>query len=133
MTITIRTVHLTDYENLAELMEELGYPTTTHDLSNRFQLLQAHEDYEALVVVKDDCLIGFAGLCKAYAFEFTGMYVRLLAFVVGLNHRKQGVGRLLLKACEEWAIRHGATAITLKVAIEENGKQPTASIEITAI
>lgn len=113
MTIEIRTVQLRDYEELVELMGELGYPTTLNILADRFKLLRDHEDYEALVVIKDGCVIGFAGLCKAFSFEFTGMYVRLLALVVSSKQRKQGVGKLLLEACEEWAIRQGATVITL--------------------
>ena len=122
MTITIRTVQLTDYEDLAELMQELGYPTTPSDLENRFKLLQDHEDYEALVAVKDGCVIAFAGLCKAYAFEFTGMYVRLLAFVVSSKQRNKGIGKLMLKACENWAMEKGAAAITLNSGNREERK-----------
>lgn len=113
MKYEIRTAQPKDYNDLVDLMKELGYPTTINDLAERFNLLQEHNDYEALVFVKDGCVIGFAGLCKAFAFEFTGMYVRLLAFVVSSNQRNQGIGKLLLEACEEWAIRQGATAITL--------------------
>ena len=113
MTIEIRVVQPADYVDLIELMGELGYPTTLEELTKRFEVLQKHEDYEALVAVKDNRVIGFAGLCKAFAFEFTGVYARILAFVVSSKQRKQGIGTKLLKACEEWAIQQGANAITL--------------------
>src|SRR6185312_7237343 len=101
MTIEIRVVQQADYVDLIELMGELGYPTTHEELSKRFEVLRKHVDYEALVAVKDNQVIGFAGLCKALAFEFTGVYVRILAFVVSSKQRKQGVGTKLLIACEE--------------------------------
>ena len=113
MTIEIRAVQSTDYVDLVELMEELGYPTTLEELTRRFEVLEKHVDYQTIVAVKDNQVIGFAGLCKALTFEFTGFYVRILAFVVSSKQRKQGVGTMLLKACEEWAIRLGAGVITL--------------------
>ncbi|ATP42428.1 GNAT family N-acetyltransferase [Solibacillus sp. R5-41] len=94
-------------------MSELGYPTTLEDLNMRFDLLQKHGDYETLVAVKNNQVLGFAGVCKALAFEFSGIYVRILAFIVSSNQRKQGIGTKLLKACEEWAIMQGAETITL--------------------
>ncbi|WP_338657224.1 GNAT family N-acetyltransferase (plasmid) [Sporosarcina psychrophila] len=113
MTIEIRAVQPTDYKDLIGLMSELGYTTSLEELTKRFESLQKHVDYETLVAVKDNQVIGFAGLCKALAFEFTGIYVRILAFVVSSKQRKQGIGTKLLKACEEWAIQQGAEAITL--------------------
>ena len=113
MTTEIRTIQQTDFTDLVELMSELGYPTTLEELTKRLDLLQKHVDYEALVVVKNNQVIGFAGVCKALAFEFTGLYVRITAFVVSSKQRKQGIGTKLLKACEEWAIQQGAVAITL--------------------
>lgn len=113
MTIEIRSIQPTDFKDIVVLMSELGYPTTLEELTNRFCELQKHRDYEAIVAIKDNHVIGFAGLCKALAYEFTGVYVRILAFVVSSKQRKQGVGTKLLKACEEWAIQQDAVAITL--------------------
>lgn len=52
-------------------------------------------------------------MCKALAYEFDGIYVRLLAFVVKSNQREKGVGKMLLNACEKWAIKEGAKTIAL--------------------
>lgn len=119
MTISIRTMQPTDIPQLLELMSELGYPTTFEELKKRFELLRNHVDYETLVAVKDDKVIGFAGMCKALAYEFTGIYVRILSFTVSSKQRQKGVGRILLIACEEWAIEQGAEVITLNSGIRE--------------
>lgn len=113
MKIEIRPIQQTDFIDVVELMGELGYPTSLEELTKRFELLRNHLDYEALVAVQYNQVIGFAGVCKALAFEFTGIYVRIIAFVVSSKQRQQGIGTKLLKACEEWAIQQGAVAITL--------------------
>ena len=113
MTIEIRTVQSSDYVDLLELMAELGYPTSLAELTKRFELLLNHTEYETLVVVKNNQVIGFAGLCKALSFEFTGVLARIQAFVISSKQRKQGIGTMLLKACEEWAIQQGACSMTL--------------------
>lgn len=113
MTTEIRAIQQIDFKNIVELMSELGYPIKLEELTNRLDLLQKHVDYEVLVVVKNNQVIGFAGVYKAIAFEFTGLYVRIAAFVISSKYRKQGIGTKLLKTCEEWAIEQGAVAITL--------------------
>ncbi|WP_339253221.1 GNAT family N-acetyltransferase [Sporosarcina sp. FSL W8-0480] len=123
MGFEIRAIQPTDFNDLVELMSELGYPTTLEELTKRLELLLSHEDYEALVVVKNNRVIGFAGVCKALAFEFTGTYIRIIAFVVSFRERRQGIGTMLLKACEDWAIQQGAVAITLNSGNREE-RQP---------
>lgn len=113
MAIEIRTVMPIDYKQLVDLMKDLGYPTTVEKLTERFDIINNHEDYKALVAIEGDNVIGFAGMCKALAFEFDGIYVRLLAFVVKSNQREKGVGKMLLNACEQWAIEISAKTITL--------------------
>lgn len=113
MAIEIRTVMPIDYKQLVDLMKDLGYPTTVEKLTERFDIIKNHEDYKALVAIEGNNVIGFAGMCKALAFEFDGIYVRLLAFVVKSNQREKGVGKMLLNACEQWAIEISAKTITL--------------------
>ena len=113
MEIEIREVRKSDYVEIVGLMGELGYPTSLQELIKRFDALRKHGDYDALVAVKENRAIGFAGLCKALAFEFTGPYARILAFVVSSTERNQGVGFLLITACEEWARKQGANHIVL--------------------
>lgn len=113
MDILIRPIKRADYSKLKPLLDELGYPSTVEDVTNRFIELQKHSDYEGIVSIKNNQIVAFAGVCKAYYFEMTGKYTRILAFIVSSKERQQGIGTELLKSCEQWAINQGCNAITL--------------------
>ena len=72
MTIEIRVVQQADYVDLIELMGELGYPTTLEELTKRFEVLQKHVDYEAIVAVKDNEVIGMKIQATIVKSSFTG-------------------------------------------------------------
>lgn len=72
-----------------------------------------HPDYELLVLEDDDILLGCVGLFQAQAFEHDTTYVRIVAFVVNAKYRRQGIGRRLIRAAEDWAHARGATAVLL--------------------
>jgi GNAT superfamily N-acetyltransferase len=111
--LTVRALEKEDYEDLAVLMEELGYPAPVAEVAERFDQLDKLSDYASLVVVKNGKAVGFSGLCRMHYFELNGTYTRILAFVVSSAVRKQGVGSILLKASEQWAVEHGCNGITL--------------------
>lgn len=113
MDIQIRMLQKQDYTVLVNLIIELGYSMTLEDVEKQYGALQTHPDYEILIIEKDNKVVGFAGLCKAYFFEAAGTYVRILAFVVSRSARKQGIGTKLLQACEQWAIEQGCNSIIL--------------------
>lgn len=113
MEVTVRILEKNDYEELAVLMEELGYPSSVRDIAERFDELGNHPDYASLVAVKNGKVVGFSGLCRMHYFELTGTYTRILAFVVSSAVRKQGVGSILLQASEKWAAENGCSGITL--------------------
>ncbi|WP_397538547.1 GNAT family N-acetyltransferase [Rummeliibacillus pycnus] len=122
MDIQIRTLQENDYTELTKLLTELGYPSTTEDVTFRYNELQKQTDYEGLVAVKNKQVVGFAGVCKAYYFEMTGSYTRILAFVISSQERKQGIGKKLLSACEQWAKVQGCNAIALNSGNREERK-----------
>lgn len=113
MNIIIRTLQKQDYAILTSLIKELGYPINLDEVEKQYEAINLHPDYETLVIEKNNIVVGFAGLCKAYFFEATGTYARILAFVVSESVRKQGIGTKLLDACEQWAIEQGCNYLTL--------------------
>ena len=111
--IIIRDATRDDLEALTGLMTDLGYPTTLEEFTVRFDNISAHPDYHTIVAVKDDEIVGYAGLQKNIFYEHNGNYLRILAFVVKQRARKLGIGKILIEAAEEWAHTMGLHTIVI--------------------
>lgn len=111
--MNIRSWTEDDLPQLVGLMTQLGYPASENELRERFSRITRHPDYGLLVLEEDRILLGCVGLFQAQAFEHDTTYVRIVAFVVNAKHRRQGIGRRLIQAAEDWAKVRGATAVLL--------------------
>lgn len=111
--LNIRPIDKNDPHKLVHLMEQLGYPTTKEDLIQRFDTLSKNADYHTLVVESNNQCIGFAGLHRGLFYEATGQYVRIVAFVVDEDQRRNGVGKALIMAIEDWARAQGIDTLVL--------------------
>ncbi|MHA6252777.1 GNAT family N-acetyltransferase [Oceanobacillus sp. CAU 1775] len=109
----IRKAVQKDISQLAVLMGELGYPTTTEEMEHRFSKINSSSYYNTLVAEKEGVLVGMIGMILGYHYEKNENYVRIVAFVVDSNHRKQGIGEKLIGKAEEWAREHGANRLVL--------------------
>ena len=109
----IRPASKADIPQLAGLMEQLGYPTTTEEMESRYTSIEEDSHYHTLVAELDGKVTGMAGLCKGLFYEYNGFYVRIVAFVVDSQCRRRGIGEKLLLETERWAIEQGAIAIGL--------------------
>lgn len=109
----IREVVLEDMPSLMPLMVDLGYPTTLSELYQRFERLLSMSDYQTFIAEDNGEVIGFVGVVKQYAYEFTEPYARVLALSVSQHVRRQKVGERLMLAVERWAFAQGCTTVTL--------------------
>ncbi|WP_455674965.1 N-acetyltransferase family protein [Pradoshia sp.] len=109
----IRTASKKDIPSLAGLMKQLGYPTTIEEMEGRFTNIESDNHYHTIVAEIDEKVVGMAGLCKGLFYEFNGLYVRIVAFVVDSNYRRRGIGEKLLVETERWSKEQGAIAIGL--------------------
>ncbi|WP_202127842.1 GNAT family N-acetyltransferase [Clostridium sp. C2-6-12] len=116
--IFIRDIIDEDYEMLTEFIEELGYPSNKNNISQRLFKINSNKSYKTLVAEVDNKVVGFIGLCKLYAYEYDGEYVRIISLVVNEKHRGNGIGTILMKSAEKWAINEGAIAIALNSGIK---------------
>ena len=116
--VHIRKIIDDDFGKLTELIKELGYPSSIKNVSERLSRINSSKCYNTLVAEVDRKVVGFIGLCKLYAYEFDGEYVRIIALVVNEQYRGKGIGTKLLESAEKWAIDEGATAITLNSGID---------------
>lgn len=112
-TMDIRLMNREDISNMDVLMNQLGYPSSNLQIQERFLKILSLSEYETFVAEINGKLVGFVGMCKQFAFEFDGPYVRVLALVVHEDFRRKNIGQSLMSAVEDWAKKNHCTAITL--------------------
>lgn len=117
-----REAKINDVPDLVSLMEQLGYPTSVDKFKLRFNAIVANPSYHTLVAELDGKIVGMAGLCTGLSYEYDGFYVRIVAFVVDLNYRRNGIGEKLIQQAESWARDQGAIVIALNSGNREERK-----------
>ena len=111
--LLVRSAQSEDVEALANLMSDLGYSTSSEEMYRRFEAISADPSYATLVAASGGKVLGMVGLHLERLYESNGSCVRIMALVVGSEHRGRGVGRTLISVAEDWAKRRGAEAIML--------------------
>jgi GNAT superfamily N-acetyltransferase len=109
----IRSAQSEDVEALANLMAELGYPTSSEQMRRRFKAISDDASNGTLVAEREGKVLGMVGLRIERSYGSDDSYVQIRDFVVGSEHRGKGVGRTLLSAAEDWARRRGARDVML--------------------
>jgi GNAT superfamily N-acetyltransferase len=121
---TIREATEQDALQLKPLLEQLGYPSSEDDISDRLRELLDDQSQTVLVAqsVAGD-LLGFVQVGYR-PLLVTNRVAEIAGLVVLDTIRGSGVGRLLMTAAEEWARRNNCTEVTLRSNIvrEESHK-----------
>jgi GNAT superfamily N-acetyltransferase len=109
----IRSAQSEDVEALANLMAELGYPTSSEQMRRRFKAISYDPSNGTLVAEREGKVLGMVGLRIERSYGSDDTYLQIRDFVVGSEHRGKGVGRTLISAAEDWARRRGARDVML--------------------
>lgn len=120
--IYIRDAHEGDVEAIALLMDELGYPTPVTEMQAKLKNIFSHPDYRTIVAVSNNEIVGFSGLMKGFSFERSGKYIRIISFVVKNDVRNKGIGKLLIKASEDWAVEQNIDTIVISSGNRDDRK-----------
>jgi GNAT superfamily N-acetyltransferase len=96
-----------DAAAVAGLSAQLGYPSTAEAIVRRFRALQRRDD-SAIFVVEDadGRLLGWGHVMGRLLLE-SDPFAELVGLVVDASARRQGVGRSLVEAVEQWARGRG--------------------------
>ena len=113
----IRHAEIRDAERVAQLMTELGYPTTVEAMRVRMGAIIADPSYATFVADTGACVVGVAGATLGKYYENDGVYCQLLVLAVSSTARGQGTGTRLVEAVERWADSKGARAIVVNSAL----------------
>jgi GNAT superfamily N-acetyltransferase len=110
--LKLRNAVRSDIQSLIELMDQLGYKTSSEALYRNLE----YYGPSVFVVEAKDGVIG----CLAYhilpQFHSEELFMRIVSLVVDQFHRGKGVGALLLQAAEKIAKEKGCTVIELTSA-----------------
>jgi GNAT superfamily N-acetyltransferase len=113
--VTIRDASATDAEALADLLGQLGYPTTAEAAETRLERLRVVGD-RVVVAELDGRVVGLAHLQVTPAIERERPAAKIGALVVDDGHRGRGVGRALVEAMESEARARGCELLYLTTA-----------------
>lgn len=119
----MRRALLEDAQRLAELSTVLGYPVSAEAMGKRLTRLLDRDGGLVLVAEQAGSVIGWVHGSEQELLE-SGRRCEILGLVVDQEHRRQGTGRQLILAVEQWARERGI----LQVAVRSN-VQRTASHE----
>ena len=93
------------------IRSELGYDTDEKKLKMRIAQMLKSENYMIFVAADGLQVIGFAGLQICLAFEIEEAIMRIIAFAVGRDFQRRGVGSKLMRQIESYAEAHHISTI----------------------
>jgi GNAT superfamily N-acetyltransferase len=112
-----RPARSSDAESIAELLAQLGYPTSPAEIPARLERIDAFEDAQVLVAELDGVVVGVVTSHLLPTLHGSGPAALLTALVVAPTARRLGIGALLVSATEEWARANGAAKILVTSAL----------------
>ncbi|QNP41450.1 GNAT family N-acetyltransferase [Lysobacter solisilvae (ex Woo and Kim 2020)] len=104
-TLRIRPAQIGDANDVAVLLEELGYPCTRDDAAERIARVLHDPRLFLLVAEIEGAVCGLMSLDIRYSITRGADLARITALVVAANCGRQGIGRQLLREAEAIARR----------------------------
>lgn len=108
----VRKVQAGDTPAIRELTRQLGYDVPADEFCARVEELTRQLGNAVLVAEAGGTVVGYAVLALRHDLAYP-KWAELMDLCVDERSRGQGVGALLLRACEEWAREHACGGITL--------------------
>jgi GNAT superfamily N-acetyltransferase len=114
LACTVRLPQTGDYEKIADLAEQLHYPSSANQIRMRLDTLAASRQHGVYVAELPGGQIGgWIGLYVFHSVEQDSC-AEISGLIVDEQIRSRGVGRLLLEAADRWARSKGCNAISVR-------------------
>ena len=112
--LSIRTASPLDVAAIANLSAELGYDTTSEEVSDRIRFLIQSPDHEIFVAVGDsNDVVGWVHVYTNYRL-MVDPFAEIGGLIVKEDQRGNGIGNQLLRAAEEWAKKRGLDEVRVR-------------------
>ena len=116
MELTIRDARPDDAPRLAELVSQLGYPTSAAAVAARLERLRVRESDRVVVAESEGDVVGLASLHVSQPLEYDEPTARVSALVVDEAQRRRGIGEALVGELEAEARRRRCCLLYLTTA-----------------
>jgi GNAT superfamily N-acetyltransferase len=91
----------------------LRYPVETSQIVERLQYISVRTDHVVYVAESNQKLIGWIHAHVRFLIE-SSPFVEIGGLVVDSANRGEGIGKQLVKTCEQWAAKSGFTKIRVR-------------------
>ncbi|MEC0124662.1 GNAT family N-acetyltransferase [Paenibacillus pabuli] len=126
--IHCREARLADGETMSHLSHQLGYTSTTEEISERLNRLSSMTDHYICVAEIDSLVVGWGHVQGRHSVE-SASFAEIGGLVVDENYQGMGIGREIMHQCEQWARKNGFN----KIRVRSSGKREAAHRFYTAI
>lgn len=118
--INIRTVSAADAEDICAICsEDLGYPCELSLVAQKIMRLDPERE-AVFAAVSNNVVAGFIHVEKYDLLYFETM-ANILGLAVKAEYRRSGIGKQLIAAAEDWAVKNGIKAMRLNSGISRTG------------
>jgi GNAT superfamily N-acetyltransferase len=112
-TCTVRAPKPGDYDKMAELAGQLGYPSTREQVRMRLEEMAKSNQYAAYIAeLPGGQIAGWIGVYMFRSVEQDGR-CGISGLIVDQKVRSREIGKVLLGAAEAWARSQGCDAISV--------------------
>jgi ribosomal protein S18 acetylase RimI-like enzyme len=111
--LAYRAARIADSVMIADLVSNLGYPTSPRQMEVRLQTIFADSSYATFVALLDSKVLGFVGLHVGLLYENDNQYGQIMAIAISRDYRRMGIGRRLMHLAEETMAQMGAQIFVL--------------------
>jgi GNAT superfamily N-acetyltransferase len=115
MTVTLRDATAQDASVVAQMLTELGHPTTAEDVPSRMSAVLS-EGGRVVVAELDSVPAGMMCLARHSAIHSPGQVAYITALVTTAAARRTGIGRALVDEAKRWALSQGCVRLSVTSA-----------------
>jgi GNAT superfamily N-acetyltransferase len=121
--VAVRQVSILDAGQIARLSAQLGYPASEAEVHSRLSELLSSRASVVLVADNGAELVGWGSAELRVSLE-TGPRVEITGLVVDASSRRLGIGRLLVKHLESWAVNQGCPVLLVRSNVTRRDSHP---------
>jgi GNAT superfamily N-acetyltransferase len=111
--VRVRPATVDDVAALVPLCEQLGYPSTVHQVDTRLRRVFGSGNQVVFVADIDGHIVGWIHVHESLTVE-SDPYAEIGGLVVDARGRGKGVGRALVEEARRWARRSGFQSLVVR-------------------